>query len=114
MIFADAYQKGYQEKNYQYAITGMSAAKELPGLSEEMTSQLNFWHGCSVYQAAVLQQAPTTVATAQATLPQFRRALELLNQAGAYPASVGVNLTELIANVNTYVEIQDAIIKRGL
>jgi tetratricopeptide (TPR) repeat protein len=113
MIFADAYQKGYQEKNYPYAITGMSAAKELPDLSEEMVSQLNFWHGFSVYQAAVLQQAPATLATAEATLPRFRSALALLNQAGAYPASVGVNLTELVANVNTYVEIQEAIIKRG-
>ena len=91
----------------------MSAAKELPDLSEEMLSQLNFWHGFSVYQAAVLQQAPTTLATARATLPLFRSALALLNQAGGYPASVGVNLTELVTNVNTYVEIQDAIIKRG-
>lgn len=113
MIFADAYQKGYQEKKYPYAITGMSAAKELPDLSEEMLSQLNFWHGFSVYQAAVQQQAPTTLATAKATLPLFRSALALLNQAGAYPASVGVNLAELVTNVNTYVEIQDAIIKRG-
>ena len=113
MVFADAYQKGYQEKNYQYAISGMSAAKELPGLGEELVSQLNFWHGFSVYQAAVLQQAPATVATAQATLPLFRRALELLNQSGAYPASVNVNLPELVGNVNTYMEIQDAIIKRG-
>jgi tetratricopeptide (TPR) repeat protein len=113
MIFADAYQKGYQEKNYQYAITGMSAAKELPDIGEEIRSQLNFWHGFSVYQAAVLQQAPNTLATAKATLPSFRRSLDLLNQSGTYPASVNVNLAELIANVSTYVEIQEAIIKRG-
>jgi tetratricopeptide (TPR) repeat protein len=113
MIFADAYQKGYQEKNYQYAIAGMAAAKELPDLGEAMVSQLNFWHGFSVYQAAVLEQAPQTLPTAQATLPQFQAAINLFNQSGAYPASVNVNLSELLANANTYVEIQDAIIKRG-
>ena len=113
MIFADAYQKGYQEKNYQYAIAGMAVAKELPDLSEAMVSQLNFWHGFSVYQAAVLEQAPQTLPTAQATLPQFQAAINLFNQSGAYPASVNVNLSELLANANTYVEIQDAIIKRG-
>ncbi|HIC53203.1 MAG TPA: tetratricopeptide repeat protein, partial [Gemmatimonadetes bacterium] len=113
MIFADAYQRGYQEKNYQYAIAGMAAAKELPDLSEAMVSQLNFWHGFSVYQAAVLEQAPQTLPTAQATLPQFQAAINLFNQSGAYPASVNVNLSELLANANTYVEIQDAIIKRG-
>ena len=113
LIFADAYQKGYQQKNYQYAMEGMVGAKELPDLGEAMVSQLNFWHGFSVYQAAVLQQAPQTIETAEATLPKFRTAMDLFNQSGAYPASVNVNLGELLANANTYVEIQDAIIKRG-
>ncbi len=113
MIFADAYQKGYQQKNYQYAIEGIAGAKELPDLNEAMVSQLNFWHGFSVYQAAVLQQAPQTIETAEATLPKFRTAINLFTQSGAYPASVNVNLGELLANANTYVEIQDAIIQRG-
>jgi tetratricopeptide (TPR) repeat protein len=113
MVFADAYQKGYQEKRYAYAITGMTAAKELPGLSEAMTSQLNFWHGFSVYQQAFAEQEPQTLASAQATLPRFHAAIALLNQSGDYPASVSVNLAQLLDNANTYVEIQDAIIKRG-
>ena len=113
MIFADAYQNGYQEKNYPYAITGMTAAKELPDLSDAMINQLNFWHGFSMYQIAVLDQQPQTLATAQATVPRFRAAMDLLNQSGDYPASVNVNLAQLLENANTYVEIQDAIIKRG-
>ncbi len=113
LLFADAYQKGYQQKNYRYAIEGMAGAKELPNVSEAMVSQLNFWHGFSVYQAAVVEQAPQTLATAEATLLKFRTAIGLFNQSGAYPASVNVNLGELLANANTYVEIQDAIVKRG-
>ena len=113
MIFADAYQKGYQENNFQYSITGMSAAKELPGLSEAMLNQLNFWHGFSVYRSAVLEQAPSTLATAEATLPKFRAAMALLSESGEYPASVNLVLADLLGNATTYVEIQEAIIKRG-
>ena len=78
-----------------------------------MTNQLNFWHGFSVYQQAFIDQGPSTLASAQATLPKFQQSIALLNQSGAYPASVNVNLGQLIENANVYVEIQEAIIKRG-
>lgn len=113
MIFAEAYQNGYQQDNFQYAINGMSAAKQLPNLTAEMTNQLNFWHGFSIYQMAVAEQEPQTLATAQSTLPKFNQAVDLLRASGEYPTSVGVNLQQLLDNAATYVEIQDAIIKRG-
>jgi len=49
MIFADAYQKGYQQDDYGYAIRGFQLAKAIPGLSDGLTRQLNFWHGFSLY-----------------------------------------------------------------
>ena len=113
MIFAEAYQNGYQKNNYAYAIEGMSAAKRLPNVSAEVTAQLNFWHGFSLYQMAVAEQEPQTLATAQASLPKFNQAVQLLQQSGDYPSSVNVNLQQLLDNANTYIEIQDAIIKRG-
>lgn len=113
LIFADSYQNGYQNDRFQYAITGLSAAKELPGLSQSMIHQLNFWHGFSLYQQAVDQQEPQTLETAQATLPRFQRAMELFRQVGDYPSSVNVNLNQLMDNANTFIEIQEAIIKRG-
>ncbi|MDX1647082.1 MAG: tetratricopeptide repeat protein [Longimicrobiales bacterium] len=113
MIFAEAYQRGTQQDNYDYAIQGMAAAKELPGISQEMTNQLNFWHGYSMYQQAVAQQEPQTLETARATLPRFQRAVELLEQSGNYASTVNVNLQELLANAQTYIEIQEAIIRRG-
>ena len=113
MVFADAYQKGFQQKAYGYAIAGMTLAKELPGLSDEMTSQLNFWHGFSIYQSAVAEQEPQTLNSAQSTLPKFRAAMQLLGQSGDYPSTVNVNLTQVMENLTTYVEIQEAIIKRG-
>ncbi|MEC7740249.1 MAG: hypothetical protein VYA31_05470, partial [Gemmatimonadota bacterium] len=92
---------------------GMTMAKELSGLSEGLTSQLNFWHGFSIYQAAVAEQEPQTLGTARSTLPKFQEAMGLLGQSGDYPGTVNVNLTQVLENLGTYVEIQEAIIKRG-
>ncbi len=113
MIFAEAYQNGTSKDDFAYAIVGMSAAKRLPNVSAEMLAQLNFWHGYSIYQQAVKDQEPQTLGSAQATLPRFTEAVTLHRQSGAYPASVNVNLEDLLANAQTYIEIQDAIIKRG-
>ena len=113
MIFAEAYQNGYQQDDFAYSIRGMTAAKELPGLSQELIDQLNFWHGFSIYQTAVQEQEPQSLQSAQSSLPKFREAMGLLQQSGDYPASVNVNLAQLLENANTYVEIQEAIIKRG-
>jgi len=113
MIFADAYQKGIEPDNYSYAIANLEAAKRLPNLTPAVTNQLNFWHGYSLYQMAVAEQEPQTLGTANASLPKFNQAVGLLRQSGEYPASVGVNLQDLLSNAATYIEIQDAIIKRG-
>lgn len=113
LIFNEAYQNGYQEDDYAYAIEGLSAAKEIPNLPEELVDQINFWHGFSLYQEAVEEQEPQTLETAEATLPKFQRALELLQDSGEYPESVNVSLSQLTENANTYIEIQEAIIQRG-
>lgn len=113
MIFNEAYQNGYQKDDFAYAVRGMVAAKRLPNLSTAMTSQLNFWHGFSIYQAAVKEAEPQKLATAQSTLPKFQEAMRLLQQAGDYPSTVNVNLAQLLENTTTFVQIQEAIIKRG-
>jgi tetratricopeptide (TPR) repeat protein len=113
LIFADAYANGVQKQRYGYAVTGMAAAKQLPNLNAEMTNQLNFWHGYSLFQGAMKEQEPQTLQTAQATLPRFQQALQLLQRSGNYASTVNVPLDQLMNNVNTYIEIQEAIIKRG-
>jgi len=114
LIFADAYQKGVQQDDYAYAIRGLSAAKQLPNLTSMWESQLNFWHGYSVFTSAVAEQEAQTLQTAQSTLPKFQRALELFNQAEEYAASQpSITLSQFLENTNTYIEIQEAIIERG-
>lgn len=114
LIFADAYSNGVQKDRYDYAIRGILAAKQLPNLPSAMTSQLNFWHAYSLYQSGVKQQEAQTLQSAQATLPKFQEAIRLFNQAKEYADSQpSVNLTQFVTNTQTYVEIQEAIIKRG-
>lgn len=113
LIFAEAYQNGTQEENYSYAATGMSTAKRLPNLSAEMVNQLNFWHGYSLYQLAIAEQEPQTLQSAEATLPKFTEAVTLLQDSGDYASTVNVPLAQLLENAQTYIEIQEAIIRRG-
>ncbi|MDP2955796.1 MAG: tetratricopeptide repeat protein [Longimicrobiales bacterium] len=114
LIFADAYSKGIQGNRYQYAITGMTAAKQLPDLSSVMISQLNFWHAYAIYSAGVTEQAPQTLETAKVTLPKFQQAIQLFGQAREYAATqASINLAQFVSNTQTYVEIQEAVIKRG-
>jgi tetratricopeptide (TPR) repeat protein len=113
LIFAEAYNNGYQKDRFDYAITGLSAAKQLPNLSQGMIEQLNFWHGFSLFQDAVKEQEPQTLETAKATLPKFQEALRLLQASGDYASTVNVPLAQLLENANTYIQIQEAVIRRG-
>ena len=114
MVFADAYSNGVQKENLQYCLTGVAAAKELPGLSSMMTSQLNFWHGYCLFNMAIKEQEPNTVETARATLPKFQQALSLFEQADEYADSQpSITLSQFLNNVGTYIEIQEAVIRRG-
>jgi len=115
LIFNDAYAKGVQKKNFTYAANGLGAALTLPNLAPRMVAQLTFWQGYSIYQSAYLDQGPNTVATAKSTLPRFQKALQLLQKPGVgdYAKSVNVNITEMIDNVKTFIDIQEKIIKRG-
>lgn len=113
LIFADAY-KGIAREQYDYAVTGIAAAKQLPDLSPMMTSQLNFWHAYSLYNGCVKEQEPHTLASAQATLPKFQEAAQLFEQAREYAATqASINLAQYLTNTQTYIEIQQAIIKGG-
>jgi tetratricopeptide (TPR) repeat protein len=114
MIFADAYSNGVQKERFPYAITGITAAKQLPNLGSMTVSQLNFWHAYALYTSGVKEQQPNTLATAQSSLPKFQEAIRLFNQSKEYADSqASINLSQFLTGSQTYVEIQEAIIKRG-
>ncbi|GMV08203.1 MAG: hypothetical protein AMXMBFR53_44780 [Gemmatimonadota bacterium] len=113
LIFADGYSKGIQKNDYGYAVRVFGVAKDLPNLKPEMVNQLNFWHGYALFQGAVKEQEAQTLQTAQSTLSKFQEALRLFGQVGNYPRTVNVDIAQLQGNAQTYIEIQEAIIKRG-
>ncbi len=50
---------------------------------------------------------------ARSTLPKFQQALRLLNDIGDYPSTVNVEIRQQLEAAQTYIEIQEAIIRRG-
>ncbi|MFO8175779.1 MAG: tetratricopeptide repeat protein [Gemmatimonadota bacterium] len=114
VIFANGYNEGVSPKNWDYAVRVLGLAREFD-ISPEMAEQVNFWLGYAIFNQAVARQEAQTLETAQATLPRFQEALRLFQNASGYAARQNMESTrqELIGNVNTYIEIQEAIIRRG-
>ena len=114
LLFGKAYNDGVQTSNWPYAVSLLERTKGEFEVSDNMSSQLNFWHGWSLYNHGLSLQEPATVASARQSLPVFQQALRLFEAGRAYAATVeSINLNEILNAAQTYVEIQDAIIRRG-
>ena len=115
ILYNDGVLNGYRENNWRYAIGRFEAAKNITGVSGEFRGKVDFLHGVALYQLAVVQQGPNTLATAQATKPLFERVLGLMDGAAAYAAANNQSsgLSEIRAGAAQYIDIQNAIIRRG-
>jgi len=113
-VFFHGYSEGIQPENWSYAGEVLQLAKEFE-VTDDMRQQVDFWLGYAVLKAAIVRQEPQTKETAQATLPRFQEALRLMQSSGGYAVKEDLDGTRqsLIGNINTYIEIQEAIIKRG-
>jgi tetratricopeptide (TPR) repeat protein len=114
LLFNDAYQKGIQEsRNLAYGIQVLGLAKEL-GVTQNWQEQLDFWHGYALYQQGIQAQAPQTPESAQRSLPLFESARRFFQASRGYAdRTSGVNYDQLIGATDQYMEIQNAIIRRG-
>lgn len=114
-LFADGYIRGIDAKDWQEAIDRFNSAKELD-VPEATAQKLNFWLGYALFQQARTDQEPQTLETAQTTLGTFREALRLFESCGDYARANNLegNLMELVKATGTFIEIQEAIIRRGL
>lgn len=116
ILFGDAFRKGLDPKNpnrsLSYALTGIAAAKQFE-VGDKMQAQLDFWHGYALFQRGLAAQEPNTLESARASLPSFQDALPLLRAGASYAPEVGVNADQIIDATQQYIEIQEAIIKRG-
>jgi tetratricopeptide (TPR) repeat protein len=116
LLFGDAYQKGLDtrnaNRNLDYGIAGVVAAKSFD-LSAEKRAQMDFWHGYGLYLKGVATQEPNTLQSAQSSRPMFEQSLPLLQAGASYAPSVGINPDQIIQAAQQYLDIQNAIIRRG-
>jgi tetratricopeptide (TPR) repeat protein len=113
MLLADGHSKGIQRNQFDYALARLGAAEGFE-VSSRMGSQLSFWHGYALYKKGEAEQKPQTLQSAQATLPLFQEARRYFQGASEYASSQpSINLQQFLDAVTQYVEIQEAIIKRG-
>lgn len=113
MGFNDRAQKNQHQAALRYYATAEKVAQ-----TSATRSMIAFFKAYSMYQQAAEAEKPETLATARATLPQFQAVLALLRQASEYTQSpaggrLEANRQQLIEGTNQYIQIQQAIIKRG-
>tara|TARA_B100001123_G_scaffold446562_1_gene601405 strand:+ start:194 stop:1972 length:1779 start_codon:yes stop_codon:yes gene_type:complete len=112
IVYGDAANKGIRRENWSYAVAGIRAAKTF-NVNAETRAELNFWHGWAIYHQAMAAQEPQNLASATETKPVFEQAKELFTSGRTYAARAGVNLQQVMDAVDTYIEIQTVLIRRG-
>ena len=115
LVFNSAVQKGIQREDWVYATKVMRLAKGFE-ITDDMQQKVNFFLGYSILKEAIALHEPQTKQSAQATLPMFQEARGLLQTASGYAQKDGKRENDrltLLDNIKTFIEIQEAIIKRG-
>lgn len=111
LVFQHGYRDYVEEGNYQEGIRLIQEAKTFD-VSNNIREQLDFFHFYSLYVQGQAVQQPQTLASAQAALPIFRQAREQLQAGEAYAQRSGQNYGQLMEAVDTFIQIQEAIIAR--
>lgn len=106
---------GYNEKakvgQYEQSRAWFAASRQL-ARRPETTAMANFFEGWALYELGRKVGAPETLASARQALPVFQEALRLLETAGAYREQAATR-GQLLEAAQQYLDIQNAIIKRG-
>jgi tetratricopeptide (TPR) repeat protein len=113
LVFSRGYSEGVQKNDFRYAQTLFVSAKDFE-VSDRMKAQLDFWHGFALYNRGRIGQESQDLAGAQQTLPLFQQAQALFRAGAPYAnEQPSINLQQFLDATGTYIEIQEAIIKRG-
>ena len=113
MIYSDAANNGVRKENWSYALKGIQAAKSFEGLSADTKATLDFWQGWTIYHQAMALEKPQNLQSATQTKPMFEQAKALFTAGRPAAAKIGVNIQQIMDAVDTYIEIETVLIKRG-
>lgn len=124
LLFRAAVSKGIQPrdgpKDYDYALRVIDMARTFePGLSQMVLGRLDFYKAFCIYLVAEKQSAPENLESARLTLPRFQEVRELLalphvsGWVRTSQAATQKSFQDMRSGVIQYIEIQEALIKRG-
>lgn len=120
MFFGEAVRNGIQPtpKRPAFAIRLIGMAKQFEDqiADSKFLGQVDYFLAYSMYVQAEAEQKPETVASARQTLPRFRevkRILELSHVAEYGRGNRSTHYQQLKSGTDTFIEIQEALIRRG-
>lgn len=112
MIFSFAWQNHVQpQENLQRGIALIEEAKTFE-VSQQFREQLDYIHAYALLRRGEEVQAPGNLESARAALPIFQRARELAVAGTGHAQRTGQSIQGLLDPIDTYIQIQEAIIAR--
>lgn len=112
MVFQHGYSNHIQTmENVQRGLELIEEAKTFD-ITDEFRAQLNYFHGYALLRRGEQLQEPQTLESAQASLPIFRQAREMVEAGRGHAERTGQDINGLLEPIDTYIEIQEAIIQR--
>lgn len=113
IVFGNAYRDKYQKGRLDPAYDLLEAAGPL-AVAEKDRLTRNFWRGYIMFEKAKAAHEPMTAESAQRAKPMFEQALQLFQAARGYEQyHESANVPQFIDQVQRFIEIEEALIKRG-
>ncbi len=113
IVFRNAYVDKYQKGQLSPALALLEAAGPL-AVAEKDRLTRNFWRGYILFEQAKAAHEPMTAASAERAKPLFERALEMFQAAQGYEQyHASANVPQFIDQAQRFIEIEEALIKRG-
>jgi len=112
MLLADGFERGINQKDYDYGVEMFSLAEALD-IDEATEKRILFFKGYALYLKGVELQKPDTPAAAQAAMPFLRQARTALLAAGDHAEEGGSSAAAVADNAQQYIERGEYIIKNG-
>lgn len=112
VVLGYAYNQKFQKGDQWGALPYFELVREM-NTSPQTVGLASYLGGFALLTRGRQIAEPETLASARESLPLFQKALRFFNDARPYAQANNVDLTEPISNVETFIEIQEAIIKRG-
>ncbi|NIR61206.1 MAG: hypothetical protein GWO02_17730, partial [Gammaproteobacteria bacterium] len=107
--FSDKFQKKDYEGALPYFETALQFATEA-----HTQGMAHYFIGFVLYDRGLKTQAPSTAASAREALPIFQKALDHFQKSRPYSENnQQAKLQDWLNNTQQYIEIQEALIKRG-